>query len=832
MKPDPKIRATPRPVRVAYLLEDGVDTHGWLDAIFAACFGRHGGRQSLIVPVVNGVITERYREWLRVLDPDFVLALTYDNQGLVPGLVDLLADTDIVACERKRDETEKYPRFGFDATGLTSLSWLPFLKVVSGIQRVAPEFILDRYPAWVDDGFITDNFGTLYDSAQSFPIHEQLGVRGLILTPKDAPENRWRFGGVAADEVQDAYDVVDRMSKASGIVTLGQLSNLNSQPHRYEHPWTNGFCVVVGDSFADRISCWNAGLLFGDAQSQTFKTMRVPAAIRSDEIRTSQIANFLRQRNWIGGNNGPSRIVVRSHSLAAAEVQEFVERLRKVAMSHVDFAAIGSIDDCCPSDTKLIHGEYRFGSPSPATADATVRDVTTIVAVPEPFQLSYCAGMHPIFSQGCWFLDLVIDRLNDNGRFSNVREAWTLPIRPQLVRLFVDRVPARISKSGSISVQVDTTKHVVEVKQPTDSDVFWHILNDRQHYALSDMRAKAVKPVAYKYSEPSDKGRYLQGLLGMFGTLSDVEAILNNHFWRSQFSNMAAPAQDQQEEVIKDLQLRMKAKNGFLQIDDATGWQTLAERVIQKSIRLRVPRETTRYSKLFVAWEKELTAAIDANDQLKRRRDAILAEAPEDLNRSLSFLLERGIFYRGHEWVCIDCSHRNWVGVDSLKDIVSCDVCRRDHQLPVNVALDFRLNEFFATCLREHDTLTVAWALSALRHESSDCFMFAPQTALYRDYPENQGKRVDRELDVVCIVDGKFVIGEVKAAVGLIARSDIEDLATTAQELNADVAILMALTGDQGMMDEKVQQLGALLPATITARGLVSDWDDTPSPYL
>lgn len=301
MKPDPKIQATPRPVRVAYLLEDGLDAHAWLDAIFAECFGRHGGRQSLIVPVANGVISERYKKWLQFLDPDFVLALTYDNQALAPELVELLADTTITECTRKRDAVEEHPRVGVDATGLTSLSWLPFLKIVSGMHRVAPEFILDRYPAWVDDGFISDNFGTLCGSGNPFPIHQQLGVRGLILTPKDAPAKRWHFGKTEANEVQDGYDVIDRMSKEGGIVTLGQLSNLHSQQYRTEHPWTKGFCLVVGDSFEDRISCWNAGLLFDDAQNQTFKTMRVPAAIRADEIRTGQIANFLRLRNWIGG---------------------------------------------------------------------------------------------------------------------------------------------------------------------------------------------------------------------------------------------------------------------------------------------------------------------------------------------------------------------------------------------------------------------------------------------------------------------------------------------------------------------------------------------------
>lgn len=832
MKPDPKIHATPRPIRVAYLLEDGLDAHAWLDAIFAECFGRHGGRQSLIIPVADGVISERYKEWLRFLDPDFVLLLTYDNQALVPVLVDLLADTTILERKRDREAMEKHPSVRVDAPGLTALSWLPYLKIVSSFLRAKPDFILDRYPAWADDGFIGDNFGTLNDSVNPFPVHKQLGVRGLILTPKDAPANRWHFGTVEADEVLDGYDVIDRMSKNSSIATLGQLSNLYSQQYRTEHPWTKGFCLVVGDNFEDRISCWNAGLLFDDAQNQTFKTMRVPAAIRSDEIRTGQIANFLRLRNWIGGGNGPTRVVVRSHSLGTADVQEFIEQLRKITMSNVDFSVIESLDDCIPPDMKQIYPAYHFGNPPPPTAETAIRDAMTIVTVPEPMHLGYCAGMHPIFSQGCWFVDLEIDRLYDNSRFANIREKWMLPSRPQLIRQFCGTTSARLLRHGSISVRADIIKRDVEVKQPEDGNIFYAILSDTPHYLYQDMRTSTVNAVAYKHSVLSDKGRYLQGMLGMFGSLSGFEEVLSNHFWRSQFENMAAPAQEQQEEVIRDLKLRMKATDGTLQINDDAGWQKLAERIIQISSRLRVPRQKTRYSKLFEAWKVELNAAIDADGNLKGRRDEILAEAPDDLKRSLSFLLERGVFYRGHEWSCRHCLHRNWVSVDFLKDIMQCEVCREDHQLPIDVALDFRLNEFFATCLREHDTITVAWALSALREKSKSCFIFAPQTALYRDYPENQRDKPDRELDVVCIVDGKFVIGEVKASVVKIAKSDIEDLALAAQELGADVAILMAMTGDHGLMDEKKQQLRALLPVTIEIKSLVSDWGDAPSSYL
>ena len=163
---------------------------------------------------------------------------------------------------------------------------------------------------------------------------------------------------------------------------------------------------------------------------------------------------------------------------------------------------------------------------------------------------------------------------------------------------------------------------------------------------------------------------------------------------------------------------------------------------------------------------------------------------------------------------------------------MACEVCGRDHQLPVDVTLDFRLNDFFATCLREHDTLTVTWALSALRSKSGSAFVFGPQMSLYEDYPENQGGRSNRELDVVCIVDNKFIIGEAKLSVDIIANSDIDDLADAARRLEADTAVLMALSGDRATMNRKVERLRALLPNHIEAEGMISQWDDTPSSYL
>ena len=62
----------PRPLRIAFLVEDDMHADLALDGIFADCYSRWGGRFSLIVPCFNGRIMASYWPWLEAYDPDIV----------------------------------------------------------------------------------------------------------------------------------------------------------------------------------------------------------------------------------------------------------------------------------------------------------------------------------------------------------------------------------------------------------------------------------------------------------------------------------------------------------------------------------------------------------------------------------------------------------------------------------------------------------------------------------------------------------------------------------------------------------------------------------------
>jgi hypothetical protein len=61
-----------RPIRVAFLVEDSKHSAAILDAIFADCYNRWGGRFSLVVPTQAGKVSPAYWRWLDAFDADII----------------------------------------------------------------------------------------------------------------------------------------------------------------------------------------------------------------------------------------------------------------------------------------------------------------------------------------------------------------------------------------------------------------------------------------------------------------------------------------------------------------------------------------------------------------------------------------------------------------------------------------------------------------------------------------------------------------------------------------------------------------------------------------
>lgn len=829
MKPAAQITAIARPVRVAFVIEDGDGVHPWLDAAFSESFGRHGGRQSLVIPVVNDDIPGRYMEWLKVFDPDIVYLVTAKNERIATLVARHCSPLRMESVKRYLTEEHHRPRFQMRAAALTSLSWLPFLKVVSGGFRARPEVILDCYPQWQDDGFVKDNFGTLRDAFDRFPLHRELAdiVSPLMLTPTDAPADRWRLG-IKSEEVTNGYEALDALTKSGRTISLAFLSNMYSKHIAVRsHRWTDSFCLIIGDAFADRVCCWNAGLLFDDAQHQPYKTLRIPASVIGDAAKIERLKTFINGNNWINGQGSQPKVTVRSSSLSDEQLKDFAQQIGgEGSWNTYGVKSIGSIEDCCPTPSNERESSWMPARVNTPDVQVPLRHKTESVPAPQPFHLKHAPVAHPICSSGQWMAQYTMDRTEDHNRFSNLRDTWQLPKRSQLTRLFFGSREARVTAGGDLAVPVDQTAQQVEISEPEDRDFFFALLHESPAYPYPDIRSGGPSKVPYEYSRRSDKGRYLQGVLGMFGSLDRAYQVLTHGFWKQQFIKLGTPSESQYPDIIRKLKKRFPPQAGKYVIESEDQWERLARLLVSQASNVRQPKYTVKLRTLIDEWQKVLERAVERPESPRDQKDSILANGPQELTSSLEALCREEVFHQGHNWTCDHCAYRNWTALDALRMTLTCQVCHREHNTPIDLQFDFRLNEFLATCIREHDTLSVVWALGELQRQAKiGSFIFAPQTEMFLKWPDDETGAADREIDLLCVIDGKVVIGEVKLSLAAISKREIDDLVAIAVAIRPDVVVIGAMEGDKGKLAQKLEEVRNRVGPDIEVQGLLGDKD-------
>ena len=112
------------PIRVCFLVPHDAPP-AMLTVIFKECYERWGGRDSLIVPVRDGVISDAYWNWVRAVDPDVVYSYVAVGDTLLRRIDRTWMPAIFKLHVVRDDHTDYLPRYGVD--GLKTLSVLPAL---------------------------------------------------------------------------------------------------------------------------------------------------------------------------------------------------------------------------------------------------------------------------------------------------------------------------------------------------------------------------------------------------------------------------------------------------------------------------------------------------------------------------------------------------------------------------------------------------------------------------------------------------------------------------------------------------------------------------------
>lgn len=813
--------ARPRPLRVAFLIEDGEYSNLGLDGIFADCYGRWGGRFSLVVPCINGQIDHGYWPWLKAYDPDIIYSYVSLVHTDVLNVHERLSPSQYVLHKLGREP--RLDVFGFkpsyDFSPLSSLSTIFKLARYSPrLSDGAPIKIIDSWPTEKPTRFLTDNFGTYQYSlgTSMYPPDAATAANLLTIISPEFQENP-RHG--IPNELNKVSSEIDAFKEFSvkRATSLSLASALFAPKLNFRAgSWSSSFNLVIGNSFADRILFWNARLLIPEWLDSDLCCLRIELDQLNDPGFLSILGDLLKKRNHInGGSNGQPQIIISSASLSLDQLTEAQRLILSTKpWSVITTELITELSSIVPSSEaiKTAREGNRFGGglfQQPDWVKFMWSPPTAHPPAPIPDHLSD-APVRQIFTNGYWCTDFIFEYDGPGSRFTN-ENRWMLPHRWRMAGAFKCTVAGnaqntaplciRRSRDGNLAIFVSVDHPIETIKIPTAYEAIQHALAVEGIQVESDHESRWMNPGKVAWIHPSNEARYLTGVFGMVGGLQRAKQFFLHPFLRTVFSKLGGTpnlAKDQVTPTANRLWKKYKGSSVF-DLKGESERSALADLIVKAARSIKSPKDFVSYDELRDLWKTYREEFWIKNPQYGADTSVDWGKHEENsLDTCLVEMRLRQIMYQGHRWTCPKCHHKNWLDFSALSSELSCEVCTLSKQAPVNIRWLFRPNEFLIESLRDHSVLSLIWALSALCERSRQSFIFVEPT--WFGYTIESDKK-DAEADLLVILDSQAILCEVKSSWHSLRLTDISDFVALAIRLRPDVALLAIMEAGVGSVE-------------------------------
>ncbi|MFS8146052.1 hypothetical protein [Rhizobium sp. BR 249] len=841
-----------RPIRVAYLVNLDECPDILLDAIFDESYSRWGGRRTAIVPANESGIDQRYSEWLHFFDADIIYSFVPLSDGAVESLHEQYAPallTEHVIYRAEVEDPSNY-RIALPITALSSLSVLPaFLSRPGPFSPIAKNAqILDTFSSQATYPFLRENFGLLGISFQpTFALaHSDLLAPLTLISPADH-ENGRLMKNPSAIYVHEEQDVIDALAERNRpLLTLANLSEMFA-PYLsgFDNGVNNGLTIVVGSTAKDRVAFWN-GLHSRDrTRPYQISHLRIPEERFDDADFLKGLCRVLRLRGW-GNSNRSDSVSLESCSVDEKRLRAMANALRQAGSFHS--ASVRNLTDpseVIPSFPRNRGAYFTNGSvfeEPEARASMDFRGRHFAVPMVPPWHLTESLPPSQM-RNGSWMVDLSIEREVDHSRFSNVRHIWMLPRRIRIERAFsldIDKKQRnaaandllRPSRLGELSFSANLDQRSVKLTLPEDdlSAMRLGVQNDFEWRQFNS--AKKDSPHArlrFEWSDISDKGKYLLGVLQMFDDVPTAFRVLMDSFWREEFQLFGASLLEKRADlpsrVVQTLRNRLGQRMGPLRLETEAQLQRLGQIALTVAAELRAETVSRTYSNLRTHWEKmtsDWLVSMPLGDENitdeERARDDAYYRDPYLLDRSVQYLCERNVLFQGYGWTCKSCYNKNWVGVEAFGKTIKCVICRTNRAAPVSEEWHFKPNGFFIDAYRLHGTEPVVWSLWRLFEEARSSFYFAPSLRLWKNYPRNEtNKHWDVEIDALAVADGQLYAIEATRSKDL-DDEELKKLQLMAERIRPDTLIVTCTANSDSAAAKLHRRLIEKMPVGVAVR--------------
>ena len=606
--------------------------------------------------------------------------------------------------------------------------------------------------------------------------------------------------------------MTDRKSLAAALLELSQTYGIvfrdrmcalpNTERDSEEDTPTDRFDVIVGDTLQDVVYFWNSPLLVGRWKRERMNQMWLLKTLATDPDMEDALCAWINRAAYLSsGTPGMVRFV--SFSTEERELENIASKFRENIHAHnihvrttAQCFTEPQIPNFRPEDPLSFQRENSFFFGEHSIDIHRAQGNTDIIELTEPRGLA----QHGI--NGHWMADFHIEFTHD--RYVNHEDMragrtpffWQFPNRNHLMRYMFDK-PGRVKRNGFPSVMMPKGKKVLRFTlREADSVVaslFWR--DNRPIHEHSDPRTQlATSP--YDSVETSDKGKYLQGVLELFGNLTFANQILSNPYWRAMLdalSKNTSAEQNAHKSTANKLTKLIRGK-GSLTHEDSEAIESLTAHIINESKKLDLKQKEFPFDKFVQEAEQWQEKYVLENDQSEVDIE-YLDFRPEDVRDALEQLTRRNIVQVGVKPRCPSCGMANWYHVDDIGQHLTCQGCRIQFSLHPELTWHYRLNELIHAAHALHGTTPVILVLGHLLNESKTSFLFSPNLNLLSEPQDESSERLEKtaEVDIACIQDGKFIIGEVKQSMSRFSTKDFDDIAEIAKRTKPDKVLFSCI---------------------------------------
>lgn len=807
-----------RPRRIAFLVNPSECPPELLDSLFESNYNIWGGRYNPIVPVVSGEITDSYWKLLHFVDPDVIYSYCDIPESLIHRLDHELCPLEIERHRRmliENDPPYYSPSICHEQVDISSL--VPLVIQREGfIFRKAQLLTSEARRNWQQRRFVLRNFG-IFDERMAIKPYPEDQEKIII-------KNDWTQEKLFEELANEINPIVFpfQASEAYGEIPAADKS------YQYE------YCLVIGDDVQDWIYFWNRIFRLDTHWRTRWNTLCISADRIESQTFCDALRKFLQKFAYRSGNN-PNYIDIISFSIE----NENLEQIKRDLLRGVD--VIPRIIQINSNETHSIVKENRSYPEFDHTGSFFFeQDQTTRQQAASRKCLLKIPDCKVSLDRGIWMMDLRIEHVPEQPFYINEKLWWMLPRDRELAKLFLPGCYSRISEDYSISSEMRAQK-VFELSVPEESLVIQLALGVgwKLHWT-QEFKLERKKPV-YSDIFLSDKGNYINGIIGLFGGLQEAGSFFQNSFWRSIVENLSKRRASTEEDALVRIKNKFKNKREILrkvadEQEDALDW--MSRYVLNLARDQQMVDDDISFVMLEKIFHEQREEFIKKQpnfrkDSSKKGIEADRNQATSDLYSFLQSLTNSAVFRQGVNLRCKNCGSKYWHEISEVRQQNKCQGCGEVVSLSVKATWRYRLNTLIRNAVAFHGCVPVILSLCELRSfPTRHTFICAPGIELYKSYED---KKPSAELDLVCISDGKLIIGEVKTNCAEFIPKELTKLADHVKIFNANVVILGCFQDPKNQINRRKTDLESLLSGTrcqvLTIVPSPHVFKPTPSPY-